>query len=458
MKRIILILLSILAIVACDIDINLGKEPENTENSENMGSGNPSEESTLDRELIYGTWKITHAKYSEDAKLTEWEHEDTYATFKENGIYEGEGYWGNGEGTYSISGKTITTYIDNEPYIEYEVITITESGDEEDLDISAEIIVTLLSSKQTVWINCIKVESLDITPDDSLTEESLINSESDAMMAIAALYMKVRDFSLYQHYIEYLALTGQRDLLKEDSQLLYDAWLSAYTAITPTNNIIEILERSELSWAPKYLSHAKVLRAFVYYNLAVLWGDVPYVVAKTDELFHPRTKINEIITNEISTIENVYSSLEQLANSSSSFSKESCKMLLAEMYLCKGDKASAKNSLKNIETPNFTISIIDITSPNSYFLTYGKEIWGDGVEVIAIYDVSLLNLYNTEINGEISDISTSWNRSQYGKWAMLKRLGKAQDITGCKGFELLMPIPSKEMINNPKLTQNEGYH
>jgi len=41
---------------------------------------------------------------------------------------------------------------------------------------------------------------------------------------------------------------------------------------------------------------------------------------------------------------------------------------------------------------------------------------------------------------------------------MLKRLGKAQDITGCKGFELLMPIPSKEMINNPKLTQNEGYH
>ena len=133
-------------------------------------------------------------------------------------------------------------------------------------------------------------------------------------------------------------------------------------------------------------------------------------------------------------------------------------MLLAEMYLCKGDKASAKNSLKNIETPNFTISIIDITSPNSYFLTYGKEIWGDGVEVIAIYDVSLLNLYNTEITGEISDISTSWNRSQYGKWAMLKRLGKAQDITGCKGFELLMPIPSKEMINNPKLTQNEGYH
>ena len=458
LKRTTLILLSALMVAACDIDININNEPEDTVNSENMGSGNPPGETAIDRELIYGTWKVTHAKYSEDAKLTEWEHEDTYATFKENGIYEGEGYWGNGEGTYSISGNTITTFINGEPYIEYEVIAITESGDQYDLDINAEIKITLTSSKQTVWTNCIKVELLDITPGHTSSEESFINSEANAMMATAALYGKVRDFSLYQHYIEYLALTNQRESLKEDSQLLYDTWQSAYNAILPMNNIIEILENSELSWAPEYVSHAKVLRAFVYYNLTVLWGDVPYVVVKTDEPLHPRTKANEIITNEISTIENICTSLEQLSGSSLSFSKASCGMLLAEMYLFKGDRVNARNTLRNIEHPDFTISLTDISSPDSYFTTYGKEIWGEDAEDITIYDAPLSDLYKAEIDCQFSDTGITWGRSQYGKWAMLKRLGKAQETTGCKDFELLMPIPGKEMSANPKLNQNEGYH
>ena len=110
MKRIAFILLSIIAVVACDIDININKEPANTDNSENLESGSPSDpsdETPLDRELICGTWKIIRAKYSADAQLTEWEYEDTYAIFKENGIYKGEGYWGNGEGTYSVSGRNI---------------------------------------------------------------------------------------------------------------------------------------------------------------------------------------------------------------------------------------------------------------------------------------------------------------------------------------------------------------
>lgn len=59
---------------------------------------------------------------------------------------------------------------------------------------------------------------------------------------------------------------------------------SAYTSISSMNNIIEVLETHDDSWAPKYARHAKALRTFVYYNLTVLWGDVPYVAAGTDVL------------------------------------------------------------------------------------------------------------------------------------------------------------------------------
>jgi hypothetical protein len=40
---------------------------------------------------------------------------------------------------------------------------------------------------------------------------------------------------------------------------------------------------------------------------------------------------------------------------------------------------------------------------------------------------------------------------------MLKRTGKAQQVTGCKEHEILMPIPESEIIYNTNLTQNPGY-
>lgn len=139
-----------------------------------------------------------------------------------------------------------------------------------------------------------------------------------------------------------------------------------------------------------------------------------------------------------SVLETICPSFEQLSSTSSGLSQGSCRMLLAEMYLFKGDRTNAKNALKNAASPHFTIPLTPyVESPSSYFEIYGKEIWGDNAE-ITIYDVQLLDLYNAEINCQLPDIASSWNRSQYGKWTMLKRLGKAQEITGCKDFELLL--------------------
>ena len=59
-----------------------------------------------------------------------------------------------------------------------------------------------------------------------------------------------------------------------------------------------------------------------------------------------------------------------------------------------------------------------------------------------------------------NNIESYWQTSDYldyGYWAALKRMGKAQQVTGCFDYELLMPIPYIAIMSNPNLTQNPGY-
>ena len=49
-------------------------------------------------------------------------------TFNSDGTYRGEGYLGNGSGTYSLHGKTITTYVDGKVYLTYTVKDLSSTS------------------------------------------------------------------------------------------------------------------------------------------------------------------------------------------------------------------------------------------------------------------------------------------------------------------------------------------
>ena len=57
--------------------------------------------------------------------------DDEDITFYEGGKFYGSGYLGNGSGTYTVSGKTITTYVSGKEYAVYTVNSL--SGNEADL-------------------------------------------------------------------------------------------------------------------------------------------------------------------------------------------------------------------------------------------------------------------------------------------------------------------------------------
>ena len=81
-------------------------------------------------EQLYGKWKAVEIKV--DGK---WYDVTKYPytrfgmdiTFYEGGRFYGSGYLGNGSGTYTVSGKTITTYVSGREYAVYTVNSLIVS-------------------------------------------------------------------------------------------------------------------------------------------------------------------------------------------------------------------------------------------------------------------------------------------------------------------------------------------
>ena len=58
---------------------------------------------------------------------------------------------------------------------------------------------------------------------------------------------------------------------------------------------------------------------------------------------------------------------------------------------------------------------------------------------------------------EIADMWKKFIGSDYGYFALLKRLGIAGELLDIQSYQQLYPIPLNELAFNPNMTQNPGY-
>ena len=85
---------------------------------------------------MIGTWDATTVKFS----VSDWIDITNYPsmalsiTFNKDGSYSGRGALGNGSGTYTVSGRTIKTYVGGELYGTYYVNSI--SGNKAELKLT----------------------------------------------------------------------------------------------------------------------------------------------------------------------------------------------------------------------------------------------------------------------------------------------------------------------------------
>ena len=181
----------------------------------------------------------------------------------------------------------------------------------------------------------------------------------------------------------------------------------------------------------------------------------------------PRTNSMTILSEEVSSVTQSMGELGDIASGSYDFSTDAINLLLAEMCLYRKESASTKAYLNAInkdiytDIPIFSISLTDINagySSPSFYNQYNGLIWDEHAEHVNIYVASTIDLYRKEAENETASILAEWtSQPQYGYWAVLNRLGKAQEVTGCEAHETLMPIPESEMRNNRNMTQNAGY-
>lgn len=84
---------------------------------------------------LYGTWEgtgIYMESYNKWIDPSNWMYSEFQfsITFYEGGKYYGKGYFGTGSGTYKAKGNTITTYVDGEVYLRYDIKSLTANNAE----------------------------------------------------------------------------------------------------------------------------------------------------------------------------------------------------------------------------------------------------------------------------------------------------------------------------------------
>ncbi len=299
------------------------------------------------------------------------------------------------------------------------------------------------------------------------TEAVAFSNEANLKSVINSVYLNVALTISYQQTLEAFRLKkidaetfGALNINAENTTLL-QTWNNAYEAIARANFIIKYLKDADFGYSTgSYLAEATALRSFAYYQLALLWGNVPLVTEESDPIESiPSTKNEDVLTYAYNQLNGVLDKFNS-SNDAAHFNKISAQALMAEILLTIDRKDDAKALLSEIKNQaGDDVFHAHFISENLEKIPVSFVSKLNSTSDFCIYNKTYIDFLYKEASGDTEGLADTWYSSThlYGIWAAMKRLGVAQEKTGCEGYELLMPIPMTEMIINPCITQNPGY-
>lgn len=307
----------------------------------------------------------------------------------------------------------------------------------------------------------------EIVPDSYFSEQYLLEF-------ISSLYLDLVKFETGQLFLE-AQRTGNIDQeeiynyenISPYSSAIRETWTAGYKAINKCNNLLAMLPEMNLSYDyKKYTKEVRIIRAYIYYNMTQLWGNLPFIVDYSSGLDYAisstsQSVILDYLCNELEDIiENTSSG--DFSNDLFRFNKESARMILAECEMLRGNTSVANDVLEKLTqySPIFELNLNYVSEENIF---WGYRYYMQDSNNIYIYTTTMSDLFKMENFGYLDGLADSWNEncqvyhSLYGYWAALKRIGKAEEVTGCEPYMLLMPIPQQELMFNSCLVQNPGW-
>ena len=284
-------------------------------------------------------------------------------------------------------------------------------------------------------------EYLDIVPDQVTYEENFIATEGQVRNIVSGMYASLAEFIQYQKVLECARLgMGSNDVNPSSpyDRTLNSAWSAAYKTIHHANLLVNGLGQADSDWATYYYAEALAVRSFAYYQLAMLWGNVPVVVVKGtfDYTKQPQDYVLSFVLNDLQTAKDLFGSHDPWGRPDQHFNSYNVRVLLAEVFL-------------TLQQRNKALQYLPTTDYYDYCLFVGND----------IYSYESLELLVKEANGNTEELPSGWMNGsyKYGAWAALKRLGVAQEVASCNDYELLLPIPEPELAANANIRQNPGY-
>jgi hypothetical protein len=119
-----------------------------------------------------------------------------------------------------------------------------------------------------------------------------------------------------------------------------DYYQSMYDIIFRANNVLNFIDVADESNQNKYMAEAKFLRAFAYFKLVRLYGDVPLVTTvvgpEDNELLFTRVPAAQIYEQIVADLQEAVDNLDNTYNSRAS--KAAAQGLLAKVYLTQANR------------------------------------------------------------------------------------------------------------------------
>ena len=300
----------------------------------------------------------------------------------------------------------------------------------------------------------------DNIPENQTSEESSITQE-EFLSAYQTCYDECYNFATSQQALEKIRIGGDPDnSINASSVIISETWSAAYNCINLTTTLISKandvngISTTEMN---RMLAELHGLRAFVYYNIAMLWGNVPLYK-------EPLSIDDRVIPSKQADVfqfayEEILKSIPELGSSYNkiAMSKDAALMLATEIALTQKN-SNAKDFAEKITWSEYMGEITSSSNEEKPVIWALRSV--DGKKTTLLYTYNHILLYEHEWMANLAKAAAGWEEASftdYGYWAALKRLGYAQTVTGCQDYQLLMPIPISIILMNPAIVQNPGY-
>lgn len=328
---------------------------------------------------------------------------------------------------------------------------------------------------------------------------------------LARSFSELNLIGQYYHYNKEIDFVNQ--YITPYNESIEDIWAGFYRA-NRNNLMFKDAESRKLGVFQAYFN---VFSAMYYYYMVTAWGDVPYIDSsdwyQNGNYSIARTPQDKILDSLTDSLKVAIDNLEEKPNESLTdvngfffLSKDVARILLADIYMYRGHYTEAeellgkvvKNGFYSLDASSYSDrqTITDLWNNGSGTETIFATRYDAGsraditidrpliipvmnyTEVVlsyaeALYRNEKVPQAETHLNDVVmakgitlteSDVLLRIRETRMrlllytvGNWAFLKRNNLAQEVYEVQPYQLLLPIPQRDIDTNPELVQNEGY-